>query len=78
MRESEKERTHAREHEYTWVGEVTEGENLKQISLSVEPDKGLNPMTHKIMTWAKIMNQILNQLYHSGAPIFPLLVFFLP
>ena len=43
-------------------------ENVKQTPCwSVEPNSGLHPMTHKIMTWAKIKSQMLNWLSHPGA-----------
>ena len=41
---------------------------------SREPDVGLKPMNHEIMTWAKIKSRTLNQLSHPGAPIFILSV----
>ena len=46
-----------------------EGENLQaDFLLSTEPDVGLNPMTHEIMTWTVTKSQTLNQLSHPGAP----------
>ena len=47
-----------------------EGENLQaHSSLSVEPDLGLNPRTHAIMTWAKTKSWTLNWLSHLGTPV---------
>ena len=36
--------------------------------LSAEPDTGLEPTNHEIITQAKIKSQMLNQLNHPGAP----------
>lgn len=37
--------------------------------LSLEPDSGLDAMTHKIVTCAKTKNRTLNQLSHAGVPL---------
>ena len=37
-------------------------------AVSTEPDAGLEPTNHKIMTRAEIKSQTLNQLSHPGAP----------
>ena len=36
--------------------------------LSAEPDVGLEPTNHEIMTWAETKSWMLNQLSHPGAP----------
>ena len=37
-------------------------------AVSTETDTGFHPMTHEIMTWAKIKSKLLNWLTHQGAP----------
>ena len=38
------------------------------LTVSTEPNAGLEPTNHKIMTQAEIKSQTLNQLSHAGAP----------
>ena len=38
-------------------------------TVSPEPDVGLDPMSHEIMTWAKTKSRMLNRLSHLGAPV---------
>ena len=57
-----------------WGGRGTEreNENPKQASrpstVSTEPDVRLDPMNHKIRTWAEIKSQMLNWLSYPGIP----------
>ena len=44
-------------------------------AVSTEPDAGLEPMNHEIMTWGEIKSQTLNQLSHPGTPLPSLLMF---
>ena len=37
--------------------------------VSTEPDVGLEPMNHEIMTRAKIKNWMFNRLSHRGTPV---------
>ena len=39
-------------------------------TVSTEPDEGLDPMNHEIMTWAKIKSWMLNHLRYPGTPIY--------
>ena len=53
--------------ERAWAQGGAEGENLQADSpLSVEPNTGLNLMTHKILTWAETKSWTLNQLSYLG------------
>ena len=46
-----------------------EGENLQVDSpLIVEPNSGLDSLTHGIMNWAKTKSRMSNQPSHPGAP----------
>ena len=48
-----------------------EGKNPQADSMrSVEPNVGLDPMTHEITTWAKTKSQMLTQLSHPGTSTF--------
>ena len=47
-----------------------EGERESQagsVPMSTEPDMGVGPINHEIMTWAEIQSQMLNQLSHPGS-----------
>ena len=48
-------------------GAETEGERESQAvsAVSPEPDVGLNPMNHEVMTWAEIKGRMFNQLSHQ-------------
>ena len=49
-------------------GSEREGERIlsRLHAVSTEPNMGLSPMNHEIMTWAKIKSQTLNRLSHPG------------
>ena len=62
--ETERERERERERAGDGGGE-REGERESQ-ERDREPDTGLEPTNHEIMTWAKIKRQTLNRLSHPG------------
>ena len=45
-----------------------EGIPSRLRTVSTEPDMGLEPTHHKLMTQAEVKSPVLNQLRHSGAP----------
>ena len=60
--EGQKERERERERER---------ESQAVFMLSSEPNTGLKPKNHEIMTWAEIKSQTLNRLSHPDAPNVP-------
>ena len=60
-----------RETESKWGrGRETGRERIPSslCTVSTEPDAGLEPMTHDIMTWAEIKSWMLDQLSRPGTP----------
>ena len=56
-----------RERERKW-GWGAGGIPSRLRAVSAEPEAGLDPMNHEIMTWAEMKSQILNWLSHPSAP----------
>ena len=46
-----------------------EGKRENPCADSTEPDAGLDPVNHEIMTRAEVKGQTLNRLSHPGAPV---------